>query len=90
MPPEPPCIGGEAAAAFFRDLLGPAGPGRWRLVPVRANRQPATANYLCRPGDAVFRALSIDVLRVDAGRLVEVNCFLDAGLFPVFGVPAVR
>jgi RNA polymerase sigma-70 factor (ECF subfamily) len=89
MPPEPPCIGGEASAAFFRELLGPGGPGRWRLVPVRANRQPAAAGYLCRPGDTGFRALSIDVLRVDAGRLVEVNCFLEAGLFPVFGLPAV-
>jgi hypothetical protein len=87
MPPEPPCVGSEASVAFFRGLLGRDGPGDWRLVATRANTYPATANYLRRPGDDVFRALSIDVLRVVDGQLVEVNCFLGDGLFPAFGLP---
>jgi hypothetical protein len=62
-------------------------PGQWRLVPFPANRQPATANYLRRPGDSAFQALSIDVLRVEGNRIVEVNCFLDVSLFTEFGLP---
>src|SRR5262249_39922679 len=38
--------------------------GDWRLVPTRANRQPATANYLRRHGDTEFRAFAIVLLRV--------------------------
>ena len=38
--------------------------GEWRLVPTRANRMPAAASYLRRPGETEFRAFKIDVLRV--------------------------
>ena len=58
-------------------------------IPTRANRQPATANYLRRHGDVTFRALSIDVLRVEDGRLVEVNCFLGDHMFADFGLPLI-
>jgi RNA polymerase sigma-70 factor (ECF subfamily) len=87
MPPYAPCIGHAAAVAFFRELLGPDGPGEWRLVPTSANGRPATANYLRRQGDSAFRALSIDVLTVVDGGLVEVNCFLDDAVFGPFGLP---
>ena len=90
MPPEAPCIGFAAAATFFRDLFGAAGPGDWLLVPTRANGQPATANYLRRPGDTAHHALSIDVLTVHDDRLVTVNCFLGDRLFPAFGLPLRR
>lgn len=90
MPPEPPCSGRAAAAAFFGELLGPDGPGTWRMVATAANGRPAAANYLRRPGDDAFRALSIDVLRLEGGELVEVNCFLVPSLFPAFGLPAVH
>ncbi len=58
MPPETPCIGADSAAAFFRDLLGPKGPGEWRLLETYANGRPAVAGYLRRPVDAAFRARS--------------------------------
>jgi RNA polymerase sigma-70 factor (ECF subfamily) len=87
MPPEAPCTGSAAAAAFFRSVLGAEGPGDWRLVPTRANGRPATANYLRRPGDGDHRALSIDVLIVADDRLVAVHCFLGDRLFPAFGLP---
>ncbi|HET6954024.1 MAG TPA: RNA polymerase subunit sigma-70 [Acidimicrobiales bacterium] len=89
MPPEAPCVGRDAAAAFFRALLGAGGPGDWSLVPTRANRRPATANYLRRHGGTAYRALSIDVLHVEDGRLAAVNCFLGDDLFPAFGLPPV-
>ena len=90
MPPDPPYIGTARSAEFLTEILAPDGPGQWRLVPTAANRQPATANYLRRPGDTTFRALSIDVLRIEEGRLVEVNCFFGDGLFGEFGLPLAR
>jgi hypothetical protein len=62
--------------------------GEWRLVPIRANRQPAAASYLRAPGDTEFRAFKIDVLRVVDGMIAEVTTFGDR-YFPAFELPAV-
>jgi len=43
------------------------GFGDWRLMPLRANRQPAAACYVRRPGSAAYTAFKLDVLRVGAG-----------------------
>jgi RNA polymerase sigma-70 factor (ECF subfamily) len=61
--------------------------GRWRLLPTWANRQPAAACYLRRPGDSEYRAFAIDVLRVERGQVAEITAFA-ADLFPAFGLPA--
>ena len=61
--------------------------GCWRLVPVRANRMPAAASYLRRPGDSQFRAFKLDVLRAEAGLIAEITTF-NADLFPAFGLAA--
>jgi RNA polymerase sigma-70 factor, ECF subfamily len=61
--------------------------GQWRLLPTWANRQPAAACYLRRPGETEFRAFTIDVLRVENGKVVEMTAF-PADLFPAFGLPA--
>lgn len=87
MPPEASCIGREHAAAFFARIVGPARPGDWRLVAVRANGRPATANYLRRHGDPAFRALSVDVLDVRDGQLAAVHCFVDRRAVAAFGLP---
>ena len=85
MPPHPFLFEGREAVAT---LMGQAGPmGEWRLVPTRANRQPASASYLRAPGDDTFRAFKIDVLRVLDGRIAEITTF-DAALFEAFGLPA--
>jgi RNA polymerase sigma-70 factor (TIGR02960 family) len=91
MPPEPPAVGLADATTFLRSVIDPAiRPGDWRMVPTRANGRPAAANYLRRPGDDRFRALSVDVLTLDrSGRISEINCFLDEALFRVFGLPLV-
>ena len=90
MPPHAPCIGRAEAEAFFRELFGPDGPGDWQLETTYANGLPATANWLRRPGEDVYRALSIDVLTADDDRLVTVNCFLDDRISPAFGLPLTR
>jgi RNA polymerase sigma-70 factor (ECF subfamily) len=66
--------------------FGAESMGEWRLVPTRANRMPAAASYLRRPGDSVFRAFKLDVLRIDDGLIAEITTFGD-GLFPAFGLP---
>jgi RNA polymerase sigma-70 factor, ECF subfamily len=87
MPPEAAAYEGrEAVAAFFNELFGPENLGDWRLVPTRANGQPAAANYLRRWGDATYRAVTFDVLRIEHGAVVEITTF-DASVFTAFGLP---
>lgn len=88
MPPQLARFDGRAAvAAFFDDLFGADNPGDWRLVPVRANGQPAVANYVRAWGESEYRATTLDVLRIEAGELVEITTF-DARVFAAFGLPA--
>jgi RNA polymerase sigma-70 factor (ECF subfamily) len=87
MPPQPTCFQGrDAVAAFFVDAFGSSSAGEFRLVATSANRQPAAANYLKAWGDDEFRALSLDVLRIEDGQLVEITTF-EPSLFPIFGLP---
>ena len=89
MPPDPVAVRGKAAMAPLLDIaFGPAGLGTWRVVPAPANRQPAAASYLRRPGDHLYRAFKLDVLRVVDGQVAETTVF-DAKLFGAFGLPEV-
>lgn len=81
MPPEQPCIGIVQAVNFFTSILGPDSPGQWHLVPARMNRQPVAVNYARPHGDTTFRALSIDVLRIEDGRISQIDCFLGERVF---------
>lgn len=53
-----------------------------------ANRLPAAASYLRRPGDTRFRAFKLDVIRVADGRIAEITTF-GPSLLPSFGLPDV-
>ncbi|MGC1211413.1 MAG: RNA polymerase subunit sigma-70 [Micromonospora sp.] len=87
MPPHPMCFDGVAAIApLLERAFGPERDGDWRLLPTSANRLPAAASYLRRPGDPVFRAFKLDVLRIRDGRIAEITTFGHA-LFPAFGLP---
>jgi RNA polymerase sigma-70 factor (TIGR02960 family) len=86
MPPNPMLFEGRAAVVgLLEQAFGPEAAGDWRLVPTRANRQPAAASYLRATGDDTYRAFKIDVLRVADGRIVEITTF-DARLFEAFGL----
>ncbi|MEU7874989.1 RNA polymerase subunit sigma-70 [Dactylosporangium sp. NPDC049140] len=91
MPPHPYYyVGREPYIASLLPLLDPASPeyfGQWRSVATRANRQPAIAHYVRRPGDTEFRPQVLDVLRVVDGRIAEITSFVPA-LFAAFGLPA--
>jgi RNA polymerase sigma-70 factor (TIGR02960 family) len=83
MPPNPSIFDGRDA---IRPLMANAAAmGDWRLFPVAANRMPAAASYLRRPGDSQFRAFKLDVMRVEDGLIAEVTTF-GAELFPAFGL----
>ena len=87
MPPHPLLF--EGIADFKRLLeraFGPESEGDWRLVPTRANRQPAAASYLRAIGDDTYRAFKLDVLSAREGRITEITTF-DASLFEAFGLP---
>ncbi len=87
MPPNPFWFNGREA--IVQSLItGLRDPGEWRLIPVRANRQPAAASYLRPWGGTEFEAFKFDILRVENGRIAEITTF-DATLFPVFGLPPI-
>jgi RNA polymerase sigma-70 factor (ECF subfamily) len=87
MPPNLLCFDGiEAIRPLLERAFGEDRDGDWRLLPTRANRMPAAASYLRRPGDSRFRPFKVDVLRVEDGRISEITTF-GAHLFPAFGLP---
>jgi RNA polymerase sigma-70 factor (ECF subfamily) len=89
MPPAPMVFDGLAG---FQPLLerafGPDRDGDWRLLPTSANRMPAAASYLLRPGDTEFRAFKLDVLRVEGSQIAEITTF-GYSMFDLFGLPSV-
>jgi RNA polymerase sigma-70 factor (ECF subfamily) len=89
MPPEPGWFQGRDVlmAAWGPAMVGPTSFGEFRLVLTAANRQPAAANYIRKPGGQQFEALSLDVLRIEGGEIAEVTTF-GAHKFALFGLPA--
>jgi len=88
MPPFPWWFSGKAAVAdSFRVGIGPGRPGDFRALATRANRQPACGSYLRSFGETEFRAFAIDVLHIEAGRIVDVTAFHEPALFEAFGLP---
>ena len=87
MPPYPMCFDGlEGLRPLLERAFGPERDGDWRLLPTRANRMPAAASYLRRPGDTEFRAFKLDVLRIRGGEIAEITTF-GYSLFSQFGLP---
>jgi RNA polymerase sigma-70 factor (ECF subfamily) len=86
MPPHPTWYEGrEAVAAFFAAVGFAPGSEAHRLVPTRANRQPAFGVY--RGVGAEARPFGINVLRIESGLITDIDFFLHPELFPAFGLP---
>jgi hypothetical protein len=60
--------------------------GRLHCVVTHANLQPAVACYQCRPGDSTWRAMALDVLRIEDGLITEIVVF-SPDSFPAFRLP---
>ena len=87
MPPYPMLFDGlESVTTLMERAFGPDREGDWRLLPTAANRMPAAASYLRRPGDTAYRSFKLDVLRVADGLLVEATTF-GPELFAAFALP---
>jgi RNA polymerase sigma-70 factor (TIGR02960 family) len=88
MPPQPMRFSGiEGLLPLLDRAFGPEREGDWRLLPTSANRMPAAASYLRRPGDSAYRPFKLDVLRPRGNEIAEITTFGYA-LFPEFGLPA--
>jgi RNA polymerase sigma-70 factor (ECF subfamily) len=90
MPPNPVWfVGRDAIIRQVGPVFDRSSPryfGQWRYLPTWANRMPAAAGYVRRPGTAVYRAQLLDVLRVEGGQIVEITTF-EPHLLPAFGLP---
>jgi RNA polymerase sigma-70 factor (TIGR02960 family) len=87
MPPEPYEYQGHAAIAAFLDDRPALRGGRLRLVPTRANGQPAFGCYVPDPRAAIVRAYGLLVLTLEGDRISAITWFGDRGVFPRFGLP---
>jgi RNA polymerase sigma-70 factor (ECF subfamily) len=87
MPPQPyEYQGHTAVAAFLRDRAVRRG-APLRLVPTRANGQPAFGCYLPDPHAAIARAYGLMVLTLDEDRISAITWFTERSLFRHFGLP---
>ena len=88
MPPAPhEYQGAVAIASFLRTSATWRGGRRLRLVPTRANTQPAFGCYL---GDArvpIAQAAGLIVLTLDDDRISAITRFLDNNVLHHFGLP---
>lgn len=82
MPPYPLWFGNRASIVRALSLsMDPASPhciGRFRMRPVRANRQPAVASYLRRPGEHDHHWFGITLLTVEDGLITAMAAFESA------------
>jgi RNA polymerase sigma-70 factor (ECF subfamily) len=85
MPPLPIEYHGRDAAARFIALIATRRSER-RIVPTRANGQPALAVYGPDPSGEVFRAISLLVVTIAGGQIDAITRF-DAGVLNHFGLP---
>jgi RNA polymerase sigma-70 factor (ECF subfamily) len=87
MPPEPLEYQGHAAiAGFFLDRSW-WGIQRARLVPTRANSQPAFGYYLRDPRAPIAHAHGLVVLTIAGDQISAITRFGDNSLFRQFGLP---
>jgi RNA polymerase sigma-70 factor (ECF subfamily) len=89
MPPAPVLYrGSRTIGDFFATVPLEGALDRTRLLPTRANGQPAVAVYFPDVETGGHRAYGLMVLVLDDDRIAEIVGFADPSLFPAFGLPA--
>ena len=86
MPPEPFEFRGPRAIAEFFGSLGFWGHGL-KMVPTRANNQPAFGYYRPDPNASILRAGGLLVVSVTGDQISAITRFGGCGLLAQFGLP---
>jgi len=88
MPPVPLQYQGPLAiASFLRYWAASRAGRRLRLVPTRANTQPAFGLYLRDQHAPVAHAAGLLVLTLQGDQIAALTCFYDTSTLPRFGLP---
>jgi RNA polymerase sigma-70 factor (TIGR02960 family) len=87
MPPEPHEFQGPTAIAGFLYRRAPLLSGRLRLVPTRANGQPAFGCYLPDSQARIMHGYGLLALALQDNLITAITWFGDRSLFPHFGLP---
>jgi RNA polymerase sigma-70 factor (ECF subfamily) len=77
------------ALSLSMDPASPGCIGRFRMLPTRANRQPAVATYLRRAGDDDFRWFGVSLLTIEDGLITAMAAF-ESVPAAAWGLPEVR
>ena len=84
-PPRP--VWYDGLDQFRRGSEKHAAPGEHGFLGARVNLQPAVAIYLRAPGEARYRPLALELLRIEEGRVAEVVDWGRPDLFAAFDLP---
>jgi len=87
MPPFTGWYQGAATIGRLIDTQCPGGVHDMRMVPTRANGQPAFGLYM-RCEDGTFTPFHLQVLTIGADGVQHVGAFFEPSLFETFGLPA--
>jgi RNA polymerase sigma-70 factor (TIGR02960 family) len=87
MPPQPLEYQGHAAIAAFLRHRAELRGAPLRVVPTRANAQPAFGCYLPDPNAGVARPYGMLVLTLEGDAIAAITWFGDTGVFRHFGLP---
>ncbi|HEY1918873.1 MAG TPA: hypothetical protein VGH27_25150 [Streptosporangiaceae bacterium] len=63
------------------------GQRSYRLIPFRANGQPAFGRYARDPQAGLLHATGLTVLSLDAGKIGQITAFLGHDLLTKFALP---
>jgi RNA polymerase sigma-70 factor (TIGR02960 family) len=89
MPPLPLVYQGQEAIAAFLGWREEVRGAPLRLVPTRANTQPAFGCYLPDAHAAIARARGLFVLTLEGDAVAAITWFTDSGLLHQFGLPRI-
>jgi RNA polymerase sigma-70 factor (TIGR02960 family) len=87
MPPLPHAYQGPAVIGGFLRGAEQRRGVPLRVVPTRANGQPAFGCYLPQPDTAIARAHALFVLTLAGDQISAITWFADRSVFPQFGLP---
>jgi RNA polymerase sigma-70 factor (TIGR02960 family) len=85
MPPIPTWFTGRQAVVGFLAGRVLRRKDQWRMVPTRANGQPALVVYQ-HAGEGRYEAYGVQVLTLIGARIARITAFNDPSLVPTFGL----